>query len=122
LPVCSRPVPNTGLCYLQWNTLSATTSTTTTYVISMTVAIDGRQRAYFAGFFQNSFTAPSSMFSPGFKVPCGAPGASGDPALGAAYTYTLDARATGGLAAAVSGLVSCPADLVFLHLPVISGP
>ena len=61
------------------------------------------------GFFQQTMYAPYSMFERGFKVPCGAAGAGGNPSLGNAYSWTIRAKDTQGLGAANYGTVYCPA-------------
>ena len=108
---CYQPVRHTDICYVQWQYLNVTASSSQ-YIISMTVEIDGKFRAYYGGFFQTSMYIPGDMSAPGFRVTCGPPGAGGNPSLGSAYSYTLRARETGGLKAANYGTVYCPADIV----------
>src|SRR3972149_549387 len=110
-PMCYRPVAGTGACYIQWNYLYVTADSGS-YVISMTVTIDNRLRAYHSGFFQSSMFIPGDMTAPGYRVTCGAPGSGGTAELGKTYTYALRARETTGLTAANFGSVTCPADLV----------
>ncbi len=117
-PTCYRPAPGTGTCYLQWSYLYVTAATSQ-YVISMTVAIDGEVRAYHAGFFQTYMYVPGEMYGPGFKVTCGFPGASGNPAMGNTYSYVIRARESGGLASANYGSVMCPADVARLYFPLL---
>ncbi len=106
-------------CYLQWSYLSVSASTSQ-YIISMTVSIDGRIRAYHAGFFQTSMYIPSDLLTPGFKVACGWRGASGAPGLGYSYDYVIRAAETGGLKAANYGTVTCPADAGTVFMPIIT--
>lgn len=115
---CYRLAAGTGECYIQWNYLNVTASSSQ-YIISMTVSIDGRLRAYHSGFFQTAMYVPGEMFEPGFRVTCGLPGAGGVAGLGNAYSYIVRARETGGLSAANYGSVTCPADEVKLFLPMI---
>jgi hypothetical protein len=115
---CSRPVAGTGECYIQWNYLNVTASSSQ-YVISMTVSIDGRLRAYHSGFFQTSMFVPGDMYDPGFRVTCGLPGAGGVAEMGNTYNYIIRARETGGLSAANYGSVTCPADVVEVFVPLI---
>lgn len=107
-----------GTCYIEWSYLSVSASASQ-YIISMTVSIDNRIRAYHSGFFQTSMYIPSDMLEPGFKVPCGWPGASGVPELGYAYNYVIRAAETGGLKAANYGTVTCPADKGMVFLPFV---
>jgi hypothetical protein len=108
---CYRPDQHKDTCYIDWGYLYVTASSSQ-YIISMTVSIDNRLRAYHSGFFQTYMYVPADMFSPGFRVTCGPPGSGGNPKLGSAHSYTLRARETGGLSAANYGTVYCPADVV----------
>ena len=47
---CYLPTPGTGSCYIQWNYVYVTAASGS-YIISATVSIDNRLRAYHAGFF-----------------------------------------------------------------------
>lgn len=53
----------------------------------------------------------SPLDGTGFKVRCGPAGAGGDPELGNAYSYVVNAKETGGLSATNYGTVYCPAKL-----------
>ena len=117
-PTCSRPVAGTGACYIQWNYLYVTADSGS-YVVSMTVTIDNRLRAYHSGFFQSSMFIPGGMTAPGYRVTCGAPGSGGIAEWGKTYTYAIRARETTGLTAANYGSVTCPADVVKVLLPLI---
>ncbi len=120
-PTCYLPAPGTGACYIQWEYLSVTTAASS-YIISMTVAIDGNLRAYHTGFFQTAMTIPAGMTTPGYKVTCGQPGSGGVPDWGKIYTYQIRARDTAGLSAINYGSVRCPADTVTLYLPIVRRP
>jgi hypothetical protein len=117
-PTCSRPNPGTGACYIQWEYLSVTAAPGAN-VISMTVAIDGRPRAYHGGFFQTSMVIPGDMTGPGYKVVCGFPNDGSEPGLGNSYTYALNARDSAGLKASNTGTISCPADIAQVYVPAI---
>ncbi len=117
-PTCYNPKPNTGTCYIEWSSFFVDASPH--YVISMTVSIDGRIRAYSAGFFQSSMVIPAPMLNPGFMVTCGFPSSSGSSQLGNTYSYIIRARDSAGAISQNSGTVSCPADVVTLYLPLIS--
>jgi hypothetical protein len=108
---CYLPERHTDACYINWDYFYVTASSSQ-YIISMTIKIDQQLRAYSSGFFQSAMYIPSDMFSPGFRVACGLPGAGGDPDFGQIYTYTIRARETGGLKAANYGSVKCPSDVV----------
>lgn len=114
---CYRPAVGTGACFIQWDYLYVTAASGS-YIISMTVTIDGRIRAYHSGFFQSWMYIPAEMTDPGYKVACGAP-VGGDPASwGNSYSYVLRARETSGLSAANYGTVRCPADMSTIYLPL----
>lgn len=115
---CYRPAVGTGVCYIQWQYLRVT-ATSSQYIISMTLTIDDQMRAYHAGFFQTAMVIPGDMYGPGFRVACGASGAGGIPGLGNTYSYVIRARETGGLASANYGSVICPAHVPELFLPLI---
>ena len=115
---CYRPIAGAGECYIQWNYLSVAASSPS-YIISMTVSIDGRLRANHSGFFQTSMFVPGDMYDPGFRVTCGLPGAGGVAGMGNTYSYIIRARETSGLAAANYGSVTCPADVVQVFVPLI---
>lgn len=118
---CYLPVSGTGDCYLTWQYLRVSAGSSS-YIISMTVSIDGRLRAAHQGFFQSGMYVPGDLYQPGLKVACGSPGDGGDPKLGRNYSYTIRARDSAGLKAANYGSVLCPADLPPLFLPLLSKP
>lgn len=121
-PQCYRPEPYTNRCYIQWNYQQVSASAPN-YIISMTVSIDNRMRAYYSGFFQTSLYVPQEMTGPGFLVACGLPGAGGAGSnLGNTYPWNIQARETGGLATQSSGRVSCPADVVPAAPLDLNGP
>ena len=115
---CYGPMDEVDACYVNWGSLEVS-ATAPQYIERMTIMIDGRIRAYYAGFFQTSMTVPPGMHAEGFKVACGYPGAGGDPAFGNQYAYEIRARETGGLSSANFGSVLCPfdyrIDLIFRH-------
>lgn len=118
---CVRPEQHTDACYIQWNYLNVTASTSQ-YILTMTVTIDDRLRSYYSGFFQSSMYVPQELHNPGFRVACGLPGEGGNPQLGRAYSYAVRARETGGLSAANYGTVICPADVVPVDQVSVAGP
>ena len=115
---CYLPTAGTAACYIQWDYLYVTAAPGA-YVISMTVGINDRLRAYHSGFFQSAMFIPSGMTAPGYKVVCGV---SNDPNMagwGNTYRYTIRARDTTGTKAANYGSVTCPADLVHIYMPFV---
>lgn len=116
--VCYRPAVATADCYVTWSSIS-TSAPASQYVISMTVEIGGRLRAYHAGFFQNSMYIPPEMTDSGYKVTCGAPGSGGMAEFGRVYSYTVRARYTDSSTSTNTGSVMCPADIVPAYLPLV---
>ena len=104
---CYQPDPAQNACYINWYYLSVNGSPN--YMITMTTFLnDFGPVAHTQGFFQTSMYVPYNMLGQGFKVPCGAAGAGGDPQMGAAYGYTIRARDSANLGSANYGTVYCP--------------
>jgi hypothetical protein len=106
------------VCQIGFNYLYVTAASSQ-YIISMSVRIDDRMRAYYSGFFQTYMHVPSDMNGKGFTVSCGQPGSGGNPYLGKGYSFTIRARETGGLSAANYGTVYCPPGPRKIHLPLL---
>ena len=105
---CYQPNPAQDACYLNWYYMSVDADPN--YMVAMTVTINAiGPVARLHGFFQTSMYAPYNMFGNGFKVACGAPGAGGDPVLGNAYSWTIQARDSSNLGSANYGTAYCPA-------------
>lgn len=105
-PACVLPRAGTGVCYMTWYYMFATADPQ--YMISMTVAIDGKKRGNYMGFFQKDMYVPPEMLW--FKVACGENGASGIPGMGLSHSFTVRARDSSNLTSANYGSVVCPAD------------
>lgn len=106
---CYRPDPARDACHLNWYYMSVSASPS--YMIAMTVTVNAvGVVARVGGFFQTSMYVPYNMLGDGFHVACGAPGAGGNPALGNAYSWTIQAQDSGGLTAANYGTAYCPAN------------
>ena len=76
---CYQPDPSQNNCYISWYYLSVDASPN--YMITMTAVLNNFGPVVNTqGFFQTSMYVPYSMLGQGFKVPCGSPGAGGDPA------------------------------------------
>ena len=105
---CTQPDPAKNECFINWYYLSVDANPN--YMITMTVELnDFGFVARYNGFFQSSMYAPYNMNPQGYKVACGALGASGDPKWGRAYGYTIRARDSSNLGSANYGTVTCPA-------------
>lgn len=116
--ICYRPINASGDCYIRWQQISVS-APASAYVISMTVVIDSRMRAYHAGFFQTAMYVPGDMVGRGFRVNCGAPGSGGVPGFGRSYDYILRARYTDSSTSSSRGAALCPADIVPAYLPLV---
>lgn len=118
-PFCYKPRLRTDTCLVSWYQLSVST-TDPARMSSLTITIDGKLRANFQGFFQNSFYIPYSLFKPGFQVACGYLGASGVAGMGKRYTYVVYAIDSTNASVTNSGNVVCPAnDLLRNYLPLL---
>lgn len=106
--VCYQPDPRQDVCFINWYYMSVNAAPN--YMITMTVALNSIGIvSRVSGFFQTSMYTPYNMYGNGFKVPCGAPGAGGNPELGNAYSWTIRARDSANLGSANYGTVHCPA-------------
>lgn len=104
---CYQPDPRQDVCYVNYG--EQYVDAAPSYMITMTVMLDNRYVARYAGFFQTSLYASHSFHSPGFKVACGALGSSGVPDWGKGYSFVIRARDSTGLTSANYGTVYCPA-------------
>jgi hypothetical protein len=116
--ICYRPAGASGDCYIRWQQIGVS-APASAYVVSMTVEIDSRLRAYHAGFFQSTMYIPGDMIDPGYRVKCGAPGSGGLPEFGRVYSYTVRARFTDASENTNTGSSICPADRVPAYLPLV---
>lgn len=116
-PTCTRPVENTGACYVNWYFLYVTADPS--YISNLSIKIDGRWVAQHRGFFQQSMTITGDMYGKGFRVNCGLPGSGGDPDFGKIYNFEIRAAATDGSSAVNFGAVTCPYDIVKVYLPSV---
>lgn len=106
--VCYQPDPAQDVCFVNWYYLAVDANPN--YMICMEVTLnDVGKVARYQGFFQTSMYAPYNLQDRGFRVACGALGASGDPNRGLSYAYTIRARDSANLGAANYGYVACPA-------------
>jgi hypothetical protein len=105
---CYQPDPAQNTCYINWYYMSVDANPN--YMISMTATLNSiGDIVKVGGFFQTSMYVPYNMFDRGFKVPCGALGAGGNPLLGNAFAWTIRARDSSNLKSANYGTTYCPA-------------
>jgi len=106
--VCYQPDPTQDTCYINWYYMSVNASPN--YMVAMTVTMNTiGPVARIGGFFQTSMYVPYDMLGDGFKVACGALGDGGNPSLGQAYSWTINAIDSSNLKSANYGTVYCPA-------------
>ncbi len=110
---CVIPDPEVDSCEMRWESLYV--SAGTDYVTFMTFKIAGETRAISTGFFQTSMYVPSDMQHQAFKVDCGKLGSGGDPTLGMAHTYFIEAFDSTGKLASNFGAVRCPASVLLFR-------
>lgn len=109
-PSCYRARELSQICYVEWSYFYVEAGASQ-YLHRLRLEIGGRVRANFQGFFQTGMYVPAEMYSPGFAVACGQPGAGGDPRLGNQHSWVVRAEETGGGIATNSGSIFCPATL-----------
>ncbi len=104
---CYQPDPAADVCWINWYYLAVDANPN--YMICMEVTINEVGKvARYQGFFQTSMYAPYNMHDRGFRVPCGAPGAGGDPNRGNSYGFTIRAKDSANLGSANYGSIFCP--------------
>jgi hypothetical protein len=105
---CYQPDPELDACYLNWYYMSVDAAPN--YMIMMTVTVNlVGPVVRVGGFFQTSMYIPYNMLGQGIRLPCGALGAGGNPALGNAYAWTINAQDSSNLKSANYGTAYCPA-------------
>lgn len=105
---CYQPDPVQDACYLNWYYMSVDANPS--YMTMMTVTVNAIGPVVrVAGFFQTSMYIPYNMLGQGIRLPCGPLGAGGNPALGNAYSWTINAQDSGNLKSANYGTTYCPA-------------
>ncbi len=106
-PYCAQIDAARNACTINWRQILATAGVDASMRV-VTVTLGSRIRAVYRGFFQSSIDVVYGMNGPGFGVPCGAFGQSGDPAMGRAYTFAVEALDSAGSWARHTGSVTCP--------------
>ena len=106
--VCYQPNASQDTCRLNWYYMAVDADPSYMIFMTVTVAPQGIV-ARVGGFFQTSMYVPYSMYGDGFQVACGPLGAGGNPALGNAYSWSIQARDSAGQKSANYGTAYCPA-------------
>jgi hypothetical protein len=117
-PTCHQVKSNTGTCYINLRTLSATSDDPT--FTHVEIAIDGKVRAYYSAFFEESVYASYAMLGNGLEVTCGLPNAGGDPKSGNIYPVDIIAYLADVPALTDTANVTCPYFVSTNLLPLVS--
>jgi hypothetical protein len=106
-PYCFQPDPTQDECFINWRSISVEAAPTSMRVMTVTLHAVGPVARY-QGYFQDSLYVSYDMHGKGFRVPCGSPGAGGEPQLGIGYNWTIEAEDYGDSSTSNFGTVYCP--------------
>jgi hypothetical protein len=118
-PYCVQPSTASSTCLINLRYLSATSSDPN--FLGVQITINGKTRAYFSNFFENSVYITDRMMGKGLQVTCGRPNASGLPGYGLQYNLGISAIVSGGSPTTDIAVVTCPAFESKLYLPIVKG-
>lgn len=116
-PYCSQAVPATSTCWINVRNINATSSDPN--FLGVQITINGKTRAFFSNFFENSVSINEKMMGKGLQVVCGRPNASGVPGYGLQYPVGISAVFSGSSATTDTANVNCPAYEARLYLPAV---
>ena len=116
-PTCQQAKSNTGSCYINLRTLSASSDDPTFGHVE--ISIDGKVRAYYSAFFEDSINTEYAMLGPGLQVTCGLPNAGGDPQNGNIYPVVVTVFLADVPALTDTANVTCPAYVSTNLLPLV---
>ena len=116
-PYCTQASAASSTCLINVRNISATSSDPN--FLGVQISINGKTRAYFSNFFENSVYINDSMMGKGLQVTCGRPNASGLPGYGLQYNLGISALVSGGSPTTDTAVVTCPAFESKLYLPVV---
>ena len=121
-PYCYQPDPRQNVCFVGFRVLGSVQATNPDTMKSLTLTLDGKLVHRSLAFFEAGIFAGSSLHDPGFRVPCGLPGVSGDPDPQIGKVYSAEIQATTVSSNTSTNFVSigCPAYLVAEGASVIS--
>lgn len=115
-PTCVEARPASGVCSLQFYSLTATGSDTSFSRVE--VLVNGKLRVFMAGFFESTAYLTDPMLPGGLAVACGRPNDGGLPNLGRSYLLAANAYMADGTSASDSMTVFCPAYDGKTYVPV----
>ena len=116
-PSCGQSLPASGVCSIQFGSLTASGSDSSFSRIE--VLVNGKLRVLVDGFFESTAYLNSPMLPGGLKVTCGMPNEGGSPDYGKAYLITANAYMADGTSASASENVFCPAYVSKTYMPFI---
>lgn len=116
-PYCVQPSLPSGTCFINVRNISATSSDPNFRGVQIT--INGKTRAFFSNFFENSVFINKDMIGDGLRVVCGRPNASGLPDYGLQYNVGISAIVSGGSATNDTATVNCPYFESKAYLPTV---
>lgn len=108
-PNCYKPDPARDMCFINWQTITVTTSASSMKHVEL--HLEGALIGRVQGYFQDSISVPHDYFGPrGFRVECGpsGSGSGSDPNYGRSYDWTLQAEDSDGNTTSNFGTLSCP--------------
>jgi hypothetical protein len=117
-PTCRQEKSNTGTCYINLRSLSASSDDPTFSHVE--ISIDGKVRAYYSAFFEASINANFDMMGPGLRVTCGLPNAGGDPKNGNIYPVVVTVFLGDVPSLTNTANVTCPYFVSTSLLPLVS--
>jgi hypothetical protein len=116
-PYCAQASPPSATCLINVRNISATSSDPNFRGVQITV--NGKTRAFFSNFFENSVFINENMIGNGLQVVCGRPNASGLPNYGLQYKVGISAIVSGSSATNDTANVNCPFFESKAYLPTV---
>lgn len=116
-PYCAQASPASPTCLIRVRSISATS--TDPNFLGVQISINGKARAFFSEFFENSVSINDSMMGKGLQVFCGGRNASGVPGSGLQYSVGISAIVSGSSPVTDIANVTCPYFETRLYLPMV---
>jgi hypothetical protein len=116
-PYCAQAAPASPTCLIKVRYISATS--TDPNFLGVQISINGKTRAFFSNFFENSTNINDAMMGNGLQVFCGGRNASGVPGYGLQYSVGISAIVSGSSPITDTANVTCPYFESRLYLPMI---
>ena len=116
-PYCTQPSVTSSICLINVRTISA--NSTDPNFLGIQLTVNGKTRARFSNFFENSVLINTEMMGKGLQVTCGRPNASGVAGYGLQYSLGITALISGGSPITDIANVTCPAYESKIFMPII---